>query len=47
MADTRQETLIKIRNGLELILGVNGLNLLGKYEVVRSGVVASERGLAQ
>ena len=39
MADTRQETLIKIRNGLELILGVNGLNLLGKYEVVRNGVV--------
>jgi len=40
MTDTRQQTLIKIRNGLELILGETyGYNLLGKYEIIRNGVV--------
>ena len=41
MTDTRQETLLKIRNELDLILGVNGLNLLGKYEILKNGVVVS------
>lgn len=39
MRDTRQQTLVKIRKGINLILGVNGLNLLGQYEIIRNGVV--------
>lgn len=41
MGDTRQETLLKIRNGLQLILGIDGLNLLGVYEVVQNNIVVS------
>lgn len=41
MTDTRQDTLLKIRRGLLMILGVDGLNLLGQYEIIKSGVVVS------
>jgi hypothetical protein len=41
MADNRLQTLIKIRNGLELILGVDGGNYLGVYEVLKNGIVAT------
>lgn len=41
MADTRQDTLLKIRQGLLMILGVDGLNLLGQYEIIKNGVVVS------
>jgi hypothetical protein len=36
---TRLDTLIEIKEGLELILGVNGGNYLGVYEVVKNGIV--------
>jgi len=43
MTDTRQDTLLKIKRGLLMILGEDGLNLLGKYEIVKNGVVVSNQ----
>jgi hypothetical protein len=39
--DTRQQTLLKIRNALETILGINGLNVLGEYEIIKNGKVVA------
>lgn len=41
MTDNRTQTLIQIKNGLELILGVEGGNFLGVYEVIKNGAVVT------
>ena len=38
----RLETLIKIKEGLQCILGVDGGNYLGEYEVIKNNVVVAK-----
>jgi hypothetical protein len=41
MTQNRLDTLKHIRSSLELILGIEGYNVLGLYEVLKNGVVIS------